>query len=105
MAADDIIFGEVPFVKWKFICKTPAEVRSNTRIANQKLKYYLAGFNAGIVSLNRKKNIFIILNKNLKPKKKGSNVFLYEPRVFRKKKGGGVDLPGTKVQRPSQPNP
>ena len=106
MAIALIPFGDPKkFVSWKFVCKTRAEIVSNTRIANQKLNYFLAGFNAGIVSLGKKKNVFVVKNKGLKLKKKGYNIFLFEPLVFRKSTGGGVDLSGTKVQKPTQPNP
>ena len=105
MAVINIKFGKTPFVTWKFVCKTPAEVKRNTRIANQTLKSYLAGFNAGIVSLGRKKNTFKIVDNVLKPSKPGSTTFLFKPSVFRKPKGGGVDIAPAKVPRPEQPNP
>ena len=100
-----IKFGTSPFVTWKFVCKTPAEVKRNAKIANQTLKAFLEGFNAGIVSLRKKRISFKIVNNVLKPLKAGSTIFLFKPDVFRKPKGGGVDLAGTKVQKPSQPNP
>ena|SRR5688572_20587333 len=106
MAAPNLPFGpDEKFVSWKFVCKTHAEKALKNRIANQKLNYYLAGFNAGIVSLKKKANVFVIKNNVFKPKKKGSNIFFFEPNVTRKPKGGGVDLASAKVQKPSQPNP
>jgi hypothetical protein len=106
MAANDIQFGaDAIFVSWRFRCNTPAEKKLKNRIAKQKLNYYLAGFNAGIVSLGLKQNDFVILNAGFKNKTKGSNVFFFEPKVFRKPKTGGVDLASAKVQKPSQPNP
>jgi len=57
-----IKFGTTPFVSWKFVCKTPAEVKRKIKIANQTLEAFLEGFNAGIVSLQKKRNSFIIVN-------------------------------------------
>jgi len=106
MAATDIQFGDDEiFLSWRFVCKSRAEKALKNRIAKQKLNYYLAGFNAGIVSLGKKENVFVIENDRFKSKKKGSNVFLFEPKVSRKQKTGGVDLSSAKVQKPSQPNP
>ena len=103
--ARNIMFGKSPFVIWKFVCKTPADVKRNTKIANQTLKAFLEGFNAGIVSLGKKKHSFKFENNVLKPLRAGSTTFLFKPDVFRKPKGGGVTLPGTKVQMPSAPKP
>ncbi len=107
MAVALIPFGNPKkFVSWKFVCKTPAEVKRNTNIANQTLKAFLKGFNEGIVSLGKKKIDFVIKNKVLKQKEKGSNICLFEPLVFRKPKGGGpVTVAGAKVQTPDQPKP
>jgi hypothetical protein len=103
--ARNIKFGKSPFVTWRFVCKTPAEVKRNTKIANRTLKAFLEGFNAGIVSLRKKKHSFIIVNNVLKPLKAGSTIFLFKPVVSRKPKDGGVDAAGTKVQKPSPPSP
>jgi len=105
MAVINLKFGKNPFVTWKFVCKTPAEVKRNTRIANQTLKAFLDGFNAGLVSLGAKQNSFKIENNVLIPLKKGSTTFLFKPKVSRKQKGGGVDLAGSNVPKPKQPNP
>jgi len=103
MAVPLIPFGNPKkFVSWKFVCKTPAEVKRIARIANQTIRTFLRGFNVGIVSLGKKKIDFVIKNKVLKPKK-GSNIFLFEPLVFRKQKDGGVTLPSIKVQKPEPP--
>ncbi len=103
--AINLRFGKSPFVTWKFVCKTPAEVKRNTRIANQMLNSFLDGFNAGLVSLGSKKNSFKVVDKVLKPLKAGSTTFIFKPTVFRKQKGGGVDLAGSGVPKPKQPNP
>ena len=106
MAAINIKFGKSPFVTWKFVCKTPAEVKRNTQIAKQTLKSFLEGFNAGIVLLGGKDSFtFIIGNNILKPSKAGSTTFLFKPDIFIKQEDGGVDLAGTKVPKPEQPNP
>ena len=105
MATIRIKFGNTPFVTWKFVCKTPTEVKRSNRIAIQTLKSYLAGFDAALVSMGKKKNGFTITDTSLKPKTKGSTTFLFRPRVFRKPKGGGTDLTTSKVPRPGQPNP
>ncbi|HEX6169169.1 MAG TPA: hypothetical protein VFZ33_05720 [Chitinophagaceae bacterium] len=106
MAATNILFGDdEAFVSWEFVCKTPAEKALQNRIAKQKLNYFLAGFNAGIVSLGKKKNVFVIENDRFKSLEKGSNKFLFEPKVSRKPKSGGVGLARIKVPKPSQPNP
>ena len=102
--ARNIKFGKSPFVTWRFVCKTPADVKHKTKIANQTLKAFLEGFNAGMVFLKRKRLSFVIVNKVLKPLKAGSTIFLFEPDVSRKpKKNGGVSSPSTTVQKPSQP--
>ena len=94
------------FVSWKFVCKTPAEIKRNTNIANQTLRAFLKGFNEGRASLGKKKkHDFVIKNKILTPKENGSDIFLFRPLVFRKSKGGPVDLASVKVQKPTQPNP
>ena len=100
-----VIFGHDPFVRWRFNCKTRAEVRSNTKIANEKLNFYLAGYNAAIISLKKKRIVFTVKDKKLKPLKPGSTIFLFEPRVFRRPKNDGTDLTTNKVPRPQQPNP
>ena len=101
--ARNIRFGKSPFVTFKFVCKTPTEVKRNTKIAKQTLKAFLEGFNAGIVSLRKKKHSFTIVNNVLKPLKAGSTTFLFKPDVFRKQRDGGVGPAGTKVQTPTQP--
>jgi hypothetical protein len=98
-------FGHNPFVKWKFTCKTPAEVIEKNEIAREKLNYYLAGFNAALVSIGRTANKYTITNDKLKRSKKGSNVFVFRPKVQRNPGGGGTDLAKTKVPAPQQPNP
>jgi len=103
--ARNIKFGKSPFVIWKFVCKTPADVKRNTKIANQTLKAFLEGYNSGIVSLGNKRISFTIVNKVLKPAKAGSTIFLFKPDVFRKPKNGGVGLSPIKVQKPTPPSP
>ena len=103
--ADNPKFGHVPFVEWEFICKTPEEKRRNNKIAKEKLNYYLAGYNAALVSLKRKPLTFTFKHLSLKRKKAGSVKFLFRPEVFRNSTGGGTDLSTAKVPRPEQPNP
>jgi len=105
MAAFKPTFGRDPFVKWRFLCKTPADVIENNKIAREKLNYYLAGFNAALLSTGRKANKFTISNDKLQRSKKGSNVFLFRPKVQRNPGGGGTDLTSSKVPSPQQPNP
>ena len=103
--AQNIKFGESPFVTWKFVCKTPAEVKRNTKIAKQTLKTFLEGFNAGIVFLEEDSFTFIIKNNVLKRSKAGSTTFLFKPDIFIKQEDGGVDVAGATVQKPDRPNP
>jgi hypothetical protein len=106
MAVPLFPFGDPKkFVSWKFVCKTPAEVKRTTKIANQTLRAFLKGFNEGMVWLGQKKQAFVIKNKVLKQKEKGSNIFLFEPLVFRKPKSGPVTVAGAKVQKPPPPTP
>jgi hypothetical protein len=98
-------FGKSPFVSWKFVCKTPADVKRTTKIANQTLKAFLKGFNAGFLFLELKGNSFIIVNNVLKPLKAGSTVFFFKPNVSIKPKDGGVDVASAKVQKPDRPTP
>jgi len=98
-------FGHVPFVEWEFTCKTPEEKRRNLKIAKEKLNYYLAGYNAALVSLKRKPITFTFKDLTLKRKKEGSVKFLFRPSVFRPPTGGGTDITTSKVPRPQQPNP
>jgi hypothetical protein len=101
--AQNIKFGKSPFVTWKFVCKTPAEVKRNTKIAKQTLKDFLKGFNAGMVFLEEDSFTFIVKNNVLKRSKPGSTTFLFKPDISIKQEDGGVDLPGTKVQKPDRP--
>ena len=103
--ATKLKFGKSPFVTWRFVCKTPADVKRTTKIANQTLKTFLKGFNAGFVFLGVKENSFVIVNDVLKPLKAGSTVFLFKPGVSIKPKDGGVGVAGAKVQKPDRPTP
>jgi hypothetical protein len=100
-----IKFGRNPFVNWRFLCKTPDDVIEKNKIASEKLNYYLAGFNAALVSIGRTANEYTITNDKLKRLKRGSNVFVFRPKVQRNPGGGGTDLASAKVPRPQQPDP
>jgi hypothetical protein len=100
-----IKFGRNPFVKWRFVCKTPADIIEKNKIASEKLNYYLAGFNAALVSTGRTANNYTITNDQLKRLKRGSNVFVFRPKVQRDPGGGGTDVASAKVPAPKQPNP
>ena len=100
-----IKFGRNPFVKWRFLCKTPAEVIEKNKLATEKLNYYLAGFNAALLSLRRTANKYTITNDKLKRSKRGSNVFVFRPKVERDPGGGGTGITPSTVPPPRQPNP